>query len=157
MKLKYIDLTDNESVAATTGTETRMLSPPKPKLDHLGNIIEPGKIWRIRGIYLNIPAPVGDTAGTHKIEFFRITPSGDRELVNISGAHSTVLKIDQGEFTGGTDETPGAAATQFEVIYCGRFVLSHRYPLKIIYTNATDAAQAGIRALEFLVEEEDDI
>lgn len=135
-KLELIDLSDDATVVATTGTDLQTLTPPV------------GFIYRVRAMYYNSVDPAGSSSGDQRLTF---TWAGLTGLVAyVYGTFGNDIKITNGFYLNGTTEVPGAAADQKAVIT--GLIVSNSLPLELEYLNKTDVNKTGTRSLEILVE-----
>jgi hypothetical protein len=137
-KLKVIDLTNDTTVVATTGTNSQTLQPSA------------NRIYEIVNLYYWVDAPIGDTSGTHELEALWNTT---RRIWRIVGNHSTTLSINEWAFGGDNSEAPSGIDNQYEMQHRGRVWASNSEPVIFKYSNKTDANQTGTRTLEILVKE----
>lgn len=138
-KLDVVNLTDDTTVTHAPTSIENILTPPV------------GKVYIIRNIFYNAPAPVGDSAGTHELELLQTYVTTGRRILKTKGNHSTTLNINV-DIVGDVEEIPGVVREQNLLIKNGQIFASNSYPLVFKYTNSTDADQTGSRALEVLVE-----
>ena len=136
-KLVFKSYTTAAEVLAA-GTETIALQPPV------------GYIWETIIVRIDIPDPVGSGAGDHRIEL-SVEGSGSNSLIGsiISNFGSPII-YKYGIMIGNT-ENPTAETSQFDTVE--RLIASNSIPMKLKYTNGTDVAQNGTRAVEFLVKQ----
>jgi len=135
-KLEIVDLSDDTEVAHTVGTNTQLLQPPV------------GFVYEVMAIDYDAPTIGGSSSGTHRLY---ITPdSFISPVALIIATFASYVRIRDFQFYGNQAETPSAAASQFTIINSG-LVASYDHPITFEYFNWTDVAQAGTRALIFVV------
>lgn len=140
LKINYKDLTDDATVSHTGGTNSQLLQPPA------------GKVWQVIYFRMSIPAPVGDTAGTHNMKISYYDGTVYHNIVEIVSNHSTSCESYYFQFQGTSSEAPANAGQQQEIV--SRLLwASNSYPIRFIYTNDTDADQTGTRQLDIWVKE----
>lgn len=132
--LELIDLSDDTTVAHAPTAITNTLQPPV------------GFVYEVVNIDYNAPAPVGDSAGTHKVT----VEYDGTSLALINGNHSTTIKIYQAGFSGDVGEIPGIVDDQLRIMR-EWLVASYDNPIDFVYTNSTDADQTGTRVLRVWV------
>lgn len=136
--IEYIDLSDDTQVNSGGAASLKELKPPD------------GFIYEVIDIRCLIPDPDGggaSTSGTHNLDFrFQDNVS---KLARVVGNFGTDIKIDYEGFQGDT-ESPGASATQFQLIHQW-LCASNSEPLQINYINNTDKHQTATRILQFWV------
>jgi len=132
--IKVIDLSDDTQVNSGGNTNTQTLQPPT------------GQIYKVVGISLNTPA-IGGASGTHKTEFNYdsfIFPEG-----RLQGTDGANYYIAYNVFTANS-ELPANSSDQLNFINKILWATNDE-PLKITYTNSSDANQTGTRTLVFMV------
>lgn len=139
-QLVTIDLTDATQVNSGGGSDAKTVTPPV------------GFIYILKGLIMSIPAPVGDTSGTHQMSMLQ-TLVTDNRFAFIKGNHSTSITClsDYG-FVGDSAEAPGNIAQQLLLLQGGQIKANNDTPLTFTYKNDTDAHQTGSRVLEILFE-----
>ncbi len=118
------------NVAGSGGLVTITITPPS------------GQLWRVRNMRFYLVAPTGALSGTHQLEVAGISGGGNEMLLKASSNYGDPINISYSmayTATGvkypTTDEAFGAALRSI--------VADAAHPLKLYYTNNTDAAQTG--------------
>jgi len=136
-KLKVGDYT-NSSTVAPAGDHEITFAP-----DH-------GFLRKILSIYIDIPNPVGSTAGNHYLHAYWNTASKiGSTYIYLDTPTGTAIKTYYGEFVASTTEKPSNSTLQSEVLLGGATELwaSKDYPIYFYYYNNTDVNQTGSRRL----------
>lgn len=137
-KLIQIDLTTTDTVASG-GTES-ILDLDTPA----------GFIDKIVDVRVNIPDPVGSTAGSHNLKIYHDGIAGadpNNYLISIASNTGTDIAIKNLQLVGNT-ELPSNARDQFFLLALqDLFWSSNSYPVRFRYYNNTDANQTGSRVI----------
>lgn len=131
--IKVIDLTDDTNVPTPNGENIQTLQP------------DVGFIYEIMAIHYNANAPAGDTSGTHEIQLAIWDGVTNINLCLCKSNHSDEVNIKGTYMVGTSLEIPSATGDQLLLITLNGMKASNAYPIRFIYGNDTDAAQAGTR------------
>lgn len=134
--LEIFDLSDDTSVSSAGGTNTQTLQAPT------------GFIYQVIDIGYSAPDPAGSGSGSHKLTFKYRTAQDDLGYVN--SAFGNAVGISNNGFEGSTSEYPASATDQLLLMRSYVYV-SNLVPIDFLYTNSTNVAQAGTRALKIVV------
>ena len=141
-KIKKIDLSDNTTVAHTTGTNTQTLQPAA------------GFIYEIINIDVNIPVTNAGAAGNHSLTFRHDDGTDTYNVIIATAVGNTVITINPRiGISAGVSEYPGGSAQQYDYLSKGIIKLSNTEYMTIVYTNNSDNDQTGNRALLIWVKE----
>lgn len=141
-ELREIDLTDDTSVPATTGTNDQSLTP------------DVGKVWQVVQIYFSAPDPAGSSSGTHGLRFYPRSEVATNNLIAyVQGNFGSAINIGQNMAFNGDAKQPATQQYQVDLMYKGILWSNNTKPFLFRYYNTTDVAQAGTRTLKFLVRE----
>jgi len=137
---KFISLTMKQTGTVSTGSyETISVQPPK------------GKIYKILGIFIEIPAVsgVGATSGNHDMYIYR-------GFINVKedGVYAyNILYSDKIFSWGGERKSFNSPDTHIAFLeQLSRIYGTYDYPIKWMYRNRTDADQTQTRDVKFFVE-----
>ncbi len=134
-KLELIDLTDDTLVAHAPTNFTNALQPPS------------GCIYKIVGLKIDIPIPVGGSAGTHSLTVVHELTDTFQHMY-VSSAFDTTIYFQMSEGLGGTTKKP-VYPNVLHVL--NTLYANHDNPINFVYTNASDADQTGTRIIKVLV------
>jgi len=134
-KLEILDLSQTGTVAHSGGTETYTIQPNE------------GFIYEVKCLYFYVAIPAGGTGGTQGLDIYSDGyAKTDNNWISLTQAHNSVLKIANQQYTG-TNEKP----TLEQSYSANNIVASQTYPVKIKYTNNTDADQTNTREVVAVV------
>ena len=107
-----------------------------------------GYIGRLRGLTISQAAPTSATKNTHYINII----VGGVALGQLSAAYNAKLALDYSTPNTGTNSKPADGAALATVL--SNIAFSSANPLRLSYTNGTDADQTSARYIYALIEEE---
>jgi len=110
---------------------------------------EPGYLYKVKSIHLNIVTPGGTSSGTHRFDVKHTSPTMTY-LTGIS-AHDGQLRYDFGYWRN-ADNTELPLTGIEQLLMLNQIVYNHDHPLTIKYTNDTDVNQTNERSIILDVE-----
>lgn len=127
----------DQTVTVAPGGSTRISVIPPP-----------GELWRIKGLYINVPAVAGASGGIHQLILTR-SPSliSEYALLNARSLASDQIRLSYNQVTIATDTNsqpiPSSSEAQQRAIQS--LVLTNEEPLVIYYTvsSSAEASQTG--------------
>ncbi len=138
-RLRLLDFSDDTSLVATTGTQTKQLKP------------DVGKTWDIVMMHIDCPPPAGGGSGTHEIEIWYDGIANDYEA-KCSNVFGDPVRMNTKRAFVGTTEFP-ANTTQQHAVMTEWLHASNDVPINIIYNNKTNVAAALNRVMFVQVKE----
>ncbi len=137
--IKKIDLSNDDNVIATTGTNTQILTPPV------------GQVYQVQHISYYAIDPAGSSSGFHELRIQLFGSSTERSrVIKIKSATGASLTIGYGQvFVADNIQVPTLAAEQMKILE--HMWANNDLPINFTYLNTTDVAQAANRALEIIV------
>jgi hypothetical protein len=100
-----------------------------------------GQLWRIKSIYLYLPAPTGATSGSHQFLVGHSIAGSGYDLLFLSTAYNKTLMIRRNTIPTVDLADPFDAISQIKAITS--LVATNTCPLSLYYTNQTNATQTG--------------
>lgn len=130
---------------AANGATTVTVTPPV------------GELWRIRGLYLNIPAPSGATTGYHYLVGMSFgTDPLQNSKFRLQSSYNKDMQVRYNTFAlADLQQIPSSEQGQIDLI--NSLVITNANPLSLFYQNLTDVLQNGTftirvdREVEYIV------
>jgi len=140
--IKFLVLSDDTEVAATTGVVHMLLQPPV------------GFIYKVLNISIGISVPSGGSSGTHEMYIAYTDGTNISPIAYMTSAFGAVIQASvnaasAGMFIAGA-EHPDDPTAQHDIL-TKSIMCSHDCYVDFKYSNKTDAAQTGTRTLIIVV------
>jgi len=136
--LDLVDLSDGTSIAAA-GSDVQLLQPAK------------GYVYKILDIFYDAPDPAGSASGIHYLTILPNKMSASHKSMQTVADFGNAVKVDL--YALSSNKTNYPSTTRDFCLIMDFLLASYDQPLKFLYNNGTDVAQAGTRTLEILVKQ----
>ena len=139
-KIEVLTLTYDEVLNLATASQKLItIQPPA------------GYVWRVKNVYLTIPAMTGASAGTHRIVFYQGNVFYNYYLT-VNAAYTSAITMQHNTVTASTSQVPGAQADLQRNLLA--ITASYDTPLIIQYLNNQGITTTNTIIIRLIVESE---